>query len=34
MKKGGAALVRMDGDVRAGAGHLLWLLPPARGPWA
>lgn len=28
MKKGGAALVRMDGEVRAGAGHLLWLLPP------
>jgi phosphohistidine phosphatase len=28
MKKGGAALVRCEGEVRAGAAQLLWLLPP------
>jgi phosphohistidine phosphatase len=28
MKKGGAALVRFDAGVRAGAASLLWLLPP------
>ena len=28
MKKGGAALVRFDGAVRAGSATLLWLLPP------
>lgn len=27
-KKGGAALVRFDGDIRAGRGTLLALLPP------
>ena len=28
MKKGGAALVRFAGAVSAGAGSLVWLLPP------
>jgi phosphohistidine phosphatase SixA len=28
MKKGGAALVRFDGNVRAGGAKLLWLVPP------
>lgn len=28
MKKGGAALVRCEDGVRAGAAQLLWLLPP------
>jgi phosphohistidine phosphatase len=28
MKKGGVALVRFEGPVKAGAGRLLWLLPP------
>jgi phosphohistidine phosphatase SixA len=28
MKKGGAALIRIDREIGAGAGQLLWLLPP------
>jgi phosphohistidine phosphatase len=28
MKKGGAALVGFEGPIKAGAGDLLWLLPP------
>lgn len=27
-KKGGAALLRFDGEIRPGRGTLLWMLPP------
>jgi phosphohistidine phosphatase len=28
IKKGGAAMIHFEGEVRAGTGLLLWLLPP------
>ena len=28
LKKAGACAIRFEGDVRPGAGQILWLLPP------